>query len=89
MVDTTGVPVCDSTWVIDFQLYDVATGGTAVWNERHDVITRGGVFGVMLGSKSPLNIPFNKHYWISTTLNGGASTTPRVKLASVPYALYA
>lgn len=89
MVDTTGVPVCDSTWVIDFQLYDVATGGTAVWNERHDVITRGGVFGVMLGSKSPLNIPFNKHYWISSTLNGGIATTPRVKLASVPYVLYA
>ena len=48
LIDTTGIPVCDSVWTVDLTLYTSASGGTGIWTERHTVNTSGGVFGVIL-----------------------------------------
>jgi hypothetical protein len=89
LIDTTGIPVCDSVWTVDLTLYTSASGGTGIWTERHTVNTSGGVFGVILGEKSPLNISFDQHLWMGTSINGQSELEPRVFLTSVPYALNA
>ena len=89
LIDTTGIPVCDSVWTVDLTVYNVAIGGTGVWNERHTVTTSGGVFNVILGEKSPLNISFDQSLWLGTSINSQPELTPRVFLTAVPYALNA
>jgi hypothetical protein len=89
LIDTTGIPVCDSVWTVDLTLYTNAAGGAGIWTERHTVTTSGGVFGVILGEKTPLNISFDQHLWMGTSINSQAELTPRVFLTSVPYALNA
>jgi hypothetical protein len=89
IIDTTGIPVCDSSWTVDFHLYTEPTGGTPVWSEQHTVITRGGVFGVVFGDQTPLNIPFDRFYWLGLSIDGRTEQEPRTFLTSVPYALNA
>jgi hypothetical protein len=88
LVDTTGIPVCDSTWSITVSLYDRAQGGSALWTESHSISTKGGVFGVILGSKSPLTLSFDQHLWLGVAVENRAEQ-PRTFLTSVPYALNA
>jgi len=89
LIDTTGIPVCDSVWNVDLSIYSTAAGGTALWNEKHTVTTSGGVFSVVLGDKTPLTISFDQHLWIGTSINNQPELTPRVFLTAVPYALNA
>jgi hypothetical protein len=86
LIDTTGIPVCDSVWNVDLSIYSTAAGGTALWNT---VTTSGGVFSVVLGDKTPLTISFDQHLWIGTSINNQPELTPRVFLTAVPYALNA
>ena len=89
IIDATGIPVCDSSWTVNFHLYTEPTGGTPVWSEQHTVITRGGVFGVVFGDQTPLNIPFDRFYWLGLSIDGRTEQEPRTFLTSVPYALNA
>jgi hypothetical protein len=89
LIDTTGIPVCDSVWNVDLSIYSTAAGGTALWNEKHTVTTSGGVFSVVLGDKTPLAFSFDQHLWIGTAINNQPELTPRVFLTAVPYALNA
>ena len=88
LVDTTGIPVCDSSWSITVSLYDRAQGGSPLWTETHDISTKGGVFGVILGSKVPLALNFDNHLWLGVALENRPEQ-PRTFLTSVPYALNA
>jgi hypothetical protein len=87
--DATGIPVCDSVYNIDFMLYDVMMGGSPLWMERQTVQTRSGMFSVVLGVSSPLNVNFNQRMWLGLAVNGRPELTPRTFLTSVPYALNA
>lgn len=89
LIDTTGIPVCDSVWTVDLKLYNVAAGGTAIWSERHTVTTNGGVFNVVLGDKTPLDVSFDQYLWLGTSVNSQTELSPRVFLTAVPYALNA
>ncbi len=89
LIDTTGIPVCDSVWTVDLTLYNVALGGTGIWKERHTVTTNGGVFNVILGDKTPLDVSFDQFLWLGTSINSQPELTPRVFLTAVPYALNA
>ncbi|RKY11830.1 MAG: hypothetical protein DRP82_07175, partial [Planctomycetota bacterium] len=75
---------------ITFRIYDVATGGTPLWEETHTgVQVKDGLYAVVLGSVQPLNLPFDKQYWLGIEVNNDGEMTPRYQMASVPYALRA
>jgi hypothetical protein len=74
-----------------FTLYDAPTGGTALWTEAHpDVQVSDGVYGVTLGTTTPLTPAIlgsgNVHLQISVD---GETLTPRRQLLAVPYAVRA
>jgi hypothetical protein len=51
-------PVADSAYSIQFAIYDVPTGGTALWSETNpSVQVKDGLFSVLLGSV--VNLPAN------------------------------
>ena len=75
---------------VTFRLYTTASGGAPVWQETQSGIGVGnGVFTAVLGSATPLNLPFNVPYFLSVQVNADAEMAGRQPLSSVPYALKA
>ncbi len=85
-----GVPV-DGTRNIEFNLYDVASGGSSLWNEMHVGVTvTGGLFNVILGMSTDFEtagVTFEDQYWIGISVNGGPEISPRYFLTSSAYAM--
>lgn len=73
-----------------FRIFDVATGGTFLYEEAHTGVgltAAGGglqLFNVLIGSTTPLTLPFDKPYWLEIEVNG--TTVSRTELTSSPYA---
>jgi hypothetical protein len=87
LTDAGGNPVSDGNATLIFRLYDVASGGTALWQETQEVAVSGGIFNAILGSSTPLNLPFDKPYWLGISIGQGKELTPRVALSASPYSL--
>jgi hypothetical protein len=88
LTDADGTPVT-GTVTLAFALYDVASGGTALWNETHaNVAVSKGIYSVILGGQgTPLNIPFDTQYYLGLTVGEDAEMSPRQALASAPSAM--
>ena len=90
---TTGNAAPNGTYSIVFKLYDVASGGTALWSETQSGITiTNGTFAVVLGSVTafPAGVDFNTDsLYLTMAVNGGSETTPRLRLGSAPYSMNA
>jgi hypothetical protein len=88
LTDNSGNLVADGPYNLVFRMYDVASGGLALWTETQSgvQVSKGG-FAVILGSITPLNLPFDKQYYLGVTVNAGPELTPRVIVAGSPQAL--
>ncbi len=89
LTDEDGVAVPDDDYQLMVRLYTTPSDGTPLWTETHTVQTEQGIFHVMLGSQSTLDLPFDQPYWLGMSVEGGAELVPRVALAASPYALRA
>jgi hypothetical protein len=88
--DASGSAVPDGSYSVEFSLYGVASGGTALWTETHGLSASGGIIEASLGTIVPLDgLPFDVPYWLGISVEGQPELTPRTALASVPYAEYA
>jgi hypothetical protein len=87
--DAMGNTVPDGNYSITFSLYDVETGGSALWSETQSLFVEDCVLNAILGSVTPLSLPFNVGYWLGVSVDGGAELTPRVRLTGSPYAFTA
>jgi len=86
LTDAQGTPITGSR-AITFRIYDAAAGGNLLWSETHSSATiADGVFEVLLGSVSSLNLPFDKQYYLAIQVGSDPEMTPRQQLASVGYA---
>ncbi|MBK9337221.1 MAG: hypothetical protein IPM98_11865 [Lewinellaceae bacterium] len=82
----SGTPAPDGTQSVTFLLYDVATGGTALWQETADVEIVGGIYSHYLGSVTPLNAAnFASTLYLAVKV-GSNELTPSNRLAYAPYA---
>ena len=89
LTDANGQKVADNDYTLTFKLYDVETGGTVLWQETQTVPVSEGIFNVILGSNTPLNLTFHKQYWLGVTIDSGSELAPRIKLTSSAYSLNA
>lgn len=59
LTDTTGSPVADGLYNMQFRLFTVDTGGSSVWDETRETTTRvqvtNGLFATKLGDVTPLS----------------------------------
>lgn len=77
----------NGTYNLTFKIYDHGTAGNLEWQETHQNLTiTNGIFQVLLGSVTALNLPFDEDYWITIAVNTDGEMTPRTRLASVGYA---
>jgi hypothetical protein len=85
---STGQIVADGTYSISFQLYNVESGGSALWTENKSVSVQGGLFSTILGDTNPLvSSLFNgQALWLGITMDG-EQLEPRQPVLPVAYAL--
>lgn len=88
LTDPAGAPVPNGPYALTVRLYDVASGGAALYTETHPAVSvvLGG-FNVVVGSVTPLTVSFDKPLWLSLQVGANPELTPRIALASSPYAM--
>lgn len=85
--DGSGTAVPNGNYNLVFKIYEAASGGDPVWEETHQAMVEDGIFGVILGSDTPLAIPFDKPYWLGITVGQEPEMTPRIELTASAYSL--
>ena len=84
LADDLGHPLSGS-YDLTFYIYDDTTGGNLEWSEtQNGVQVENGLFNVVLGSQTALDIGFDESYWLAVKV--GTETLPRVRITSVGYA---
>jgi hypothetical protein len=85
LTDDSGNPLTGS-YSITFKIYNAESDGTKKWEETQpSVSVTNGLFNVILGSVTPINLDFSEDYWLDVTV--GAEHMPtRLKFTSVGYA---
>lgn len=91
LTNSDGTPVDDGTYNIQFSIYNVSTGGTALWTESQSVIVTNGIYNVKLGSLTPIptDILDNSSLYLGVKVGSDSEMTPRIEVTSTFYALKA
>lgn len=89
LMQPSGTAVTDGTYSIQFAIYDVPTGGTALWSEINtNVSVKAGLFSVLVGSVNnlPMNILNGSNRFFGIKVGNDPEMTPRQQIASTAYA---
>jgi hypothetical protein len=82
---SNGASVADGNYTVKFLLYDVYTGGTALWEEEATVEVIGGIYSHYLGSVVQLNgADFARTLYLGVRI-GNFELQPRTELTYAPY----
>ena len=86
---TTGAPL-SGTLSFSLRIYNVSSGGVALWMENKDIAVNNGLLSTHLGDTVPLSAAiFNgQDLWLGIKIGSDAETTPRQRLLPVAYAMY-
>jgi hypothetical protein len=89
LTTAAGEPVTTPV-AMSFAVYTDPSGGTALWSEHHpsETVTRG-VYSAVMGSVNPINLPFDRVYYLGVAIGSDPEMTPRQALSSVPSAFRA
>ena len=77
--------VPDGNYILNFKIYDVPSGGMAIWTETQNVDVKTGVFNVILGTVNPLHLTFEMPGWLGVAIGSDPELNPRIQLTSSPY----
>ena len=89
LTDPGGTPIHGMVSMV-FSIYDVSTGGTALWSETQTVVVNQGVYSVNLGDVTTISLTFDKAYYLGVRVGTDPEEmTPRRELTSVGYAFRA
>jgi hypothetical protein len=97
LADAGNVTVPDGAYEVVFTIYDVPSGGEALWTEPWTsatslVTTRDGRFSVMLGSIAPILASFFQDHpttYLGIRIGSDSEMLPRQRISSVAYAFQA
>ena len=88
LTDSSGAPL-NGSYELAFRIYDAQAAGNLLWEEiQSGVIIQKGIFSILLGSVTNLNIPFDKPYWLEIKV-GNEVMSPRQQITSAGYAMRA
>lgn len=87
LIESDGTtPVADGTYNLGFKIYGSESGTDSLWWESHsNVQVTNGLFNVILGSQSALNLLFDADYWLEIIIGTEIMPT-RLRFTSVGYA---
>lgn len=87
LTDGQGVPI-DASATLTFRVYDDAVSGTELHSEEKTVSVVAGSFSAYLSPDLSI-FAQNTELYLGISVDGGAEMSPRLKLATVPYAAVA
>ena len=91
LTDKTGNKLPDNSYNFTFFIYDSPDSKIPLWKEYHkDILVNNGEFQVVLGKdidNSPLNLTFDKKYYIGMKINDEDETVQRLEFGIAPYSL--
>ncbi len=87
LTDDTGGPI-DGSIDITFTVYDALTGGTDLHTETHTVAADAGAFTAYLTPDLQIFEDYQELY-LGLAVDGGEEMSPRLQMATVPYAAVA
>jgi hypothetical protein len=83
LTDANGTPL-DGTYSFTFKLFDVVSGGSAIWaSDSQSTQVTGGLYSVTL---STVTASFDRQYWLEIVV-AGETLSPRQLLTASPYTL--
>jgi len=89
IADSSGDPLTDGNYQMEFRFYNVAIEGAPFWSEIQTVPLSGGLFNVFLGGNSTLMYgDFGGATYLEVKVEDEVMS-PRQQLVSVPYAFHA
>lgn len=87
LTNSQGQPITGAVNVT-FRIYDQESGGSPLWTETYTGLTIDkGIFNVMLGGVTALNLAFDKQYYLGIQVGSDTEMIPRQRLASSGYAV--
>ncbi len=88
--DNNSQLVADGQYKLNFKLTNSPNNNVILWQETHDdVAIVNGIFNVILGSVTPLDLAFDEPYWLGISVNDGDVLLPLTELTASPYSLNA
>ena len=87
LTSPSGAPINSAALPLLFKLYDVSN--TLLYSETQSVVVSNGIFNVLIGSMTPLILPFDSQYFVGITMGADPEMSPRQPLAASPYAIRA
>lgn len=84
LTDSLGNPIVAGSFELTFSLYDQQNGGTLLWTEQQTVSVEEGLFTALLGSVNPIDLQFDKPYWLDVEVDGDV-LDPRLRFTASPY----
>ena len=88
LTDSGGTPL-NGSYQLTFRIYDSETAGNLLWEETYTgAVIQKGIFGVLLGSVTNLNLAFDKPYFLEIKV-GNEVMSPRQRISSSAYAIRA
>ena len=85
LTDNAGNPL-SGPYNLTFRIYDDTTAGNLEWSEiQSGVQVQNGLFNVLLGQVTALNLAFDEQYWLEVQV-GISDIMPRLRFTSVAYA---
>lgn len=84
--DDQGAPI-SSTVSMTFNMYDVLTGGSPLWNETQSVQVSNGLFNVQLGTVNPIpsTVFYEDTLYLGIQVASDPEMTPRQRITSGTY----
>ena len=88
LTDSGGNPL-NGSYNLTFRIYDAETAGNLLWEEiQNGVVIQKGIFSVLLGSVTNLNLAFDIPYFLEIKV-GSEVMSPRQRITSAGYAMRA
>jgi hypothetical protein len=86
--DSNQQSVADGKYKMTFRIYDQANN--VLWTEVHSQLSvNNGLFHAVLGTVTPLNLPFDRPYFLGLQVGEDKEITPRMRMASAGYSFHA
>ncbi len=84
-----GEVVEDGIYEIHFNLYGETEPSTSLWSETQNVTIVKGIFNVLLGTVTPLDLSFDEQYYLGIAIGNEDELSSRIALTSSAYSFRA